>query len=581
MKLKVGIFGLTSCAGDQLTILNCEEELLEIFDTLDIKVFSMASSGHDFGMLDIAFVEGAVVTEEDIEVLNNIRKNSRRVVAIGTCAASGGVATGKEILGAAEAYKAVYGQTMIQTTPLKKAYPLDYYIDVDYTIRGCPVRESEVIYYFKKFATMDPANNEVLPFPINRRVESDYEEINDQVIRYIPEKCISCRRCVNLCSEGLGVDAISMVGRNYGERVSTPFGEDFAKTTCIACGQCIQACYCGALMEREGNIDLFEKAVQEGKKVVGIVDPMILASLGENLFSDEPDNTHALMRKVIVALRDLGCERVFNFAAAQHLSVFTTVQDSMENPGQKKILSWCPSANLWITKNRKHFSKYLDMSHRPGPMARELIEKRYGPVFMVHITPCTAMKKMSDFDAVLSTKEVSRLIQKNRINMDLCDIEEVSFDRFIMTEPLIDVLADTPAIDGMGDEVVDYTMAFKAKQNVFHRFILPDGAIVRTIDYPDVHFKVATITDLTKADEVLDNIESYDFVEFIPCLGGCINGGGQYPTRDLSMVEHRKERMEAYNQGALHWSNRILKARLYKEHVGMIPNISCNGEEVD
>lgn len=580
MKLKVGIFGLTSCAGDQLTILNCEEELLEIFDTLDIKVFSMASSGHDFGMLDIAFVEGAVVTEEDIEALHNIRKNSRRVVAIGTCAASGGVATGKEIQGAMEAYRAVYGQTMINTTTLKKAYPLDFYIDVDYTIRGCPVREEEVMYYFKKFATMDPENNEVLPYPVDRSIESDYKEIRDQVINYIPEKCISCRRCVNVCSEGLCINAISMVGRNYGERVSTPFGKDFAKTTCIACGQCIQACYCGALKEREGNIELFENAVKGDRNVVALVDPMILASLGENLFTDEPENTHALMRKVIASLKDLGFDKVFNFAAAQHLTIFKTVQDSIENPGQNKILSWCPSSNLWITKHHKKYIGNIDMDHRPGPIARELIEERYGSVFLVLITPCTTMKKMKDFDAVISTKELSRLIQKNRINIDLADIEQVSFDKFIMTEPLIDVLADTPAIDGMGDEVVDYTMAFKAKQNVFHRFVNPDGAIVRTIDYPDVQFKVATITDLTKAGPILDDISSYDFVEFIPCLAGCLTGGGQYPARETKTIEERKKRMQAYNDGALHWSNRILKARLYKEHQGMIPNV-CYREEVE
>lgn len=580
MKLKVGIFGLTSCAGDQLTILNCEEELLEIFEALDIKVFSMASSGHDFGMLDIAFVEGAVVTEEDIEVLHNIRKNSRRVVAIGTCAASGGVATGKEIMGAKEAYQTVYGSTMINTTPLNKSYPLDYFIEVDYTIRGCPVRESEVMYYFKKFATMDPQKNEVLPYPIDRGVKDDETELKDQVISYHPEKCISCRRCVNVCSEGLGVDAISMVDRGYDEKVSTPFTKNFAATTCISCGQCIQSCYCGALKEREGNLELFEKAIEEGRRVVALIDPMILASLNENLYTDEPENTHALMRKMIVALKQLGAQKVFNYAAAQHISLFRTVQDSLENPGQRKILSWCPSANFWITKLKKDFVPNLDLGHRPPGIARDLIERRYGPVHIAMITPCTSMKKVSEFDAVISTKEISRLIQKNRINIDLCDIEDVAFDKFVITEPLIDVLADTPAIDGMGDEVANYTMAFKAKQNVFHRFTLPDGAIVRTLDYKDVHFKIATITDLTKADEVLDNINSYDFIEFIPCLAGCLTGGGQYPTLDPRVVAQRKERMEAYNQGSLEWSNRILKARLYKELQGMIPK-ACEKEEVE
>jgi coenzyme F420-reducing hydrogenase gamma subunit len=576
----VGIFGLTSCAGDQLTILNCEEELLDIFEALDIKVFSMASSGHDFGMLDIAFVEGAVITEEDIEMLHRIRKNSRRVVAIGTCAASGGVATGKDIHGAMNAYHTVYGETMINTTPLKKAYPLDYYIEVDYTIRGCPVRESEVIYYFKKFATMDPQKNEVLPFPVNRRIESDYESIRDQVINYIPEKCISCRRCVNVCSEGLAVDAISMVGRNYGSRVSTPFGESFSRTSCIACGQCIQSCYCGALKEKEGNIDLFENGVKEGKKVVALIDPMILASISENLFTDEPENTHALMRKLIVALKDMGAQKVFNYSAAQHISIFRTVQDSLENKKRTKILTWCPSTNIWVSKHRKELVQYLDMKHRPGPLARDLIEKRYGPVYLVLITPCTTMKKMSEFDAVLSTKEISRLIQKKRINIDLCDIEDISFDKFVMTEPLIDVLADSPAIDGMGDKVVDYTMAFRAKQNVYQTLELPGGNTVRTIDYPDVSFKVATVKDLTKASEILDNIGSYDFVELFPCLAGCLTGGGQYPTQEPKVVEQRKKRMIAYNQGALNWSNRILKARLYRELQGLIPN-ACYSEEVE
>ncbi|MGA1848378.1 MAG: [Fe-Fe] hydrogenase large subunit C-terminal domain-containing protein [Thermoplasmatota archaeon] len=580
MKLKVGIFGLTSCAGDQLAILNCEEDLLEVFDALDIKVFTMASSGQDFGMLDIAFVEGAVITEEDIEMLHHIRKNSRRVVAIGTCAASGGVATGKDIQGASEAYKLVYGDTMINTTPLKKAYPLEFFVEVDYTIRGCPVRESEVIYYFKKFATMDPHKNQVIPLPIVKEIEDDVEEIKDHVINYLPEKCISCRRCVNVCSEGIGVDAISMVGRNWGERVSTPYGSNFAKTTCIACGQCIQFCYCGALKEREFNVRKFEEALSKKERVVALVDPMILASITENLRTDEPGNTQALMRKLIVALKQMGVWKVFNYAAAQHVSLFSTVQDSLDNPDKRKILSWCPSANIWLSKHRPEFTRYLDRGHRPGPLARDLIEKRYGPVFLAMITPCTAMKKMSEFDVVISTKEISRLIQKNRINVDLCDIESVSFDKFVMTEPLIDVLADTPAIDGMGDEVVDYTMAFRTKQNVYQKFQLPGGTIVRTIDYPDVHIRSATVRDLTKADEVLNSINEYQFVEFIPCLQGCITGGGQYPNTNPEIIKDRLKRMESYNQGALNWSNRVLKARLYKELEGLLPS-ACSKEEVD
>ena len=92
-KPTVGIFGLTGCAGDQLAILNCEDELLDLVSFIDIRDFLMGSSGNDTGCaLDVALVEGAVLTERDAETLRAIRKRSGLLVALGTCAVWGGVA---------------------------------------------------------------------------------------------------------------------------------------------------------------------------------------------------------------------------------------------------------------------------------------------------------------------------------------------------------------------------------------------------------------------------------------------------------------------------------------------------------
>ena len=91
-KPKVGIFGLTGCAGDQLVILNCEDQLLDLVALLDIRDFLMASSdGHGDCALDIAMVEGAVLTMRDAERLRAIRQRSATLVALGTCAAYGGI----------------------------------------------------------------------------------------------------------------------------------------------------------------------------------------------------------------------------------------------------------------------------------------------------------------------------------------------------------------------------------------------------------------------------------------------------------------------------------------------------------
>ena len=88
----VGIYGLTGCAGDQLVILNCEDRLREIAGLVDIVDFPMASSQRDrTSRLDIAFVEGSVMSARDETLLHGIRERSDVLVAIGTCALWGGL----------------------------------------------------------------------------------------------------------------------------------------------------------------------------------------------------------------------------------------------------------------------------------------------------------------------------------------------------------------------------------------------------------------------------------------------------------------------------------------------------------
>ncbi|MFN8547496.1 MAG: NADH:ubiquinone oxidoreductase, partial [Candidatus Eisenbacteria bacterium] len=91
-KPKVGIFGLTGCAGDQLQILNCEDELLRLAERIDLIDWVMVRSKNDHATpLDLAFVEGVVATERDLDSLKAIRARSRVLVAIGTCAVFGGL----------------------------------------------------------------------------------------------------------------------------------------------------------------------------------------------------------------------------------------------------------------------------------------------------------------------------------------------------------------------------------------------------------------------------------------------------------------------------------------------------------
>ena len=88
-KPKLGIFSLTGCGGDQLQILNMEDQLLELVSRFDIVDFQEGSSRKEEGPIDISFVEGTVSTEHDLKKLKEIRERSKIVIALGNCAIEG------------------------------------------------------------------------------------------------------------------------------------------------------------------------------------------------------------------------------------------------------------------------------------------------------------------------------------------------------------------------------------------------------------------------------------------------------------------------------------------------------------
>lgn len=144
-KPTAGIFGLTGCAGDQLVILNCEDQLLDLAALLDIRDFLMAGSANDTECeLDVAFVEGAVMSRRDEERLRRIRARARTLVAIGTCAVWGGVAATEETAPRRAWLEEVYGPTG-STYDSLPARALHEVVKVDYQITGCPIEKEEFL----------------------------------------------------------------------------------------------------------------------------------------------------------------------------------------------------------------------------------------------------------------------------------------------------------------------------------------------------------------------------------------------------------------------------------------------------
>lgn len=150
-KPRVGVYALTSCYGCQL-MLATVQKIVDIANTVNFESFYMLSSASKMPAdVDVAFVEGSVSTEKDLEELLEIRKHSRIVVALGACAVNGGVQSWAEGDTTHDAlYKTVYGDNKIKMKAIQ-ATPISKHIDVDYFLPGCPPEEDEIMYFISAF----------------------------------------------------------------------------------------------------------------------------------------------------------------------------------------------------------------------------------------------------------------------------------------------------------------------------------------------------------------------------------------------------------------------------------------------
>jgi coenzyme F420-reducing hydrogenase gamma subunit len=141
---RVGFFEFTSCEGCQLQLVNNEGTLLGFLDLLEIVNFREIMSGGS-GRYDIAFVEGSISCQEEVERLQEIRSRAGTLVAFGSCSCFGGVNQQRNRFSVSDwPLRQVYGKAAIPVTPLAKVLPLHEVVEVDVFIYGCPVRKEEV-----------------------------------------------------------------------------------------------------------------------------------------------------------------------------------------------------------------------------------------------------------------------------------------------------------------------------------------------------------------------------------------------------------------------------------------------------
>jgi coenzyme F420-reducing hydrogenase gamma subunit len=135
---------MASCDGCQLQLLDAEEVLLELADSIDIVNFAEASSVLDVGPYDVTLVEGSISTPEQLEQLHEIRRNTRFLMTIGACATSGGVQALRNALSIDDVVRTVYA-TPDYISTLADSTPVADHVDVDLELTGCPIDRGQLL----------------------------------------------------------------------------------------------------------------------------------------------------------------------------------------------------------------------------------------------------------------------------------------------------------------------------------------------------------------------------------------------------------------------------------------------------
>jgi sulfhydrogenase subunit delta len=144
MKPKIAVFKFASCDGCQLQFLNLEDELLALAEEVDFAFFAEASSRMIEGPYAVAFVEGSVTTEEEARRIQEVRAQSRVLVAIGACATAGGIQALRNWAEIEEFKRAVYPSPEL-VSALSTSTPISEHVRVDHQIWGCPIDKGQLL----------------------------------------------------------------------------------------------------------------------------------------------------------------------------------------------------------------------------------------------------------------------------------------------------------------------------------------------------------------------------------------------------------------------------------------------------
>jgi coenzyme F420-reducing hydrogenase gamma subunit len=147
---RLGVFKFASCDGCQLSLLDCEDELLDVAGAIDIAYFLEALRRPLEGQFDVSLVEGSISSPEQRQQIQDIRQRSRYLVTIGACATAGGIQALRNYGHVQDFLQAVYARPDYIAT-LDQSTPIADHVRVDFELRGCPINKRQLLEVISAF----------------------------------------------------------------------------------------------------------------------------------------------------------------------------------------------------------------------------------------------------------------------------------------------------------------------------------------------------------------------------------------------------------------------------------------------
>jgi coenzyme F420-reducing hydrogenase gamma subunit len=149
-KPRLAVWKFASCDGCQLSLLDCEDELLSLAGAIDIAYFPEATRAEVSGRYDLSLVEGSITTAHDAERIHDVRRRSRKLVTIGACATAGGIQALRNFADVKEYTSVVYARPDYIRT-LATSTAIAEHVPVDFELHGCPINKRQLIEVISAF----------------------------------------------------------------------------------------------------------------------------------------------------------------------------------------------------------------------------------------------------------------------------------------------------------------------------------------------------------------------------------------------------------------------------------------------